>query len=64
MVNVGMFMRRTKPEHIQEALWWEERCVRRQGGYDLEMGNIPVSLRFLPKVWFINLTKQMARQRY
>lgn len=62
MVNVGMFMRRTNPEHIQEALWWEERCVRRQGGYDLEMGNIPVSLRFLPKgvVYKLNKTNGKA----
>lgn len=62
MVNVGMFMRRTNPERIQEALWWEERCVRRQGGYDLEMGNIPVSLRFLPKgvVYKLNKTNGKA----
>lgn len=55
-------MRRTKPERIQETLWWEERCVRRQGGYDLEMGNIPVSLRFLPKgvVYKLNKTNGKA----
>ena len=49
MVNSGMFLRRTKPQKIQEALWWEERCVRRQSGYDLDMSNIPQSLRWLPK---------------
>ena len=54
-------MRRTNPERIQEALWWEERCVRRQGGYDLEMGNIPVSLRFLPKGVVYKLNKSNGK---
>lgn len=49
MVNSGMFLRKNRPQSIQEAVWWEERCVRRQGGYDLNMSNIPQSLRWLPK---------------
>lgn len=49
MTNSGMFMRTNKPQRIQEAVWWEERCVRRQGGYDLDMSNLPQSLRWLAK---------------
>lgn len=44
-----MFMRRNRPQSIQEASWWEERCVRRQGGYDLDMSNLPQDVRWLPK---------------
>lgn len=49
MPNQGMFMRSNRPQSIQEASWWEERCVRRQGGYDLDMSNLPQDLRWLPK---------------
>lgn len=49
MVNSGMFMRKSRPQSIQEAVWWEESCVRRQGGYDLDTSNLPQSLRWLPK---------------
>ena len=44
-----MFMRSNRPQSIQEASWWEERCVRRQGGYDLDMSNLPQDVRWLPK---------------
>lgn len=42
-------MHRGKAQNIKEALWWEETCIRRQGGYDLDTSNLPASLRFLPK---------------
>ncbi len=45
----GMFMRKGQPTDIKEALWWEETCIRRQGGYDLDKSNLPASLRWLPK---------------
>lgn len=49
MSNKGMFLRKTSPTHINEAVWWEEQCVRRQGGYDLDQTNIPATLKYLPK---------------
>ena len=42
-------MHRGKAQDIKEALWWEETCIRRQGGYDLDKSNLPATLRFLPK---------------
>lgn len=44
-----MFLKKTKPDSIKEALWWEERCIRRQGGYDLDTSNLPDSAKWLPK---------------
>ncbi len=45
----GMYLRKGKPTDIKEALWWEETCVRRQAGYDLDTSNLPSTLRWLPK---------------
>lgn len=42
-------MHRTKPEDIKEALWLEEQCLRRQGGYDLDRTNLPTTLKFVAK---------------
>ena len=42
-------MHRTKPEDIKEALWLEEQCLRRQGGYDLDRANLPATLKFVAK---------------
>ena len=42
-------MHRTKPEDIKEALWLEEQCLRRQGGYDLDCTNLPATLKFVAK---------------
>lgn len=42
-------MHRTKPEDIKEALWLEEQCIRRQGGYDLDRSNLPATLKFVAK---------------
>jgi len=44
-----MFLKKGNPTNIKEALWWEETCVRRQGGYDLDTDNLPDGLRWLPK---------------
>lgn len=42
-------MHRTKPEDIKEALWLEEQCLRRQGGYNLDRKNLPATLKFVAK---------------
>lgn len=42
-------MHRTKPEDIKEALWLEEQCLRRQGGYDLDSTNLPATLKWVAK---------------
>lgn len=42
-------MHRTKPEDIKEALWLEEQCLRRQGGYDLDRTNLPTTLKWIAK---------------
>ena len=49
MSNRGYFLHRTKPEDIKEALWLEEQCLRRQGGYDLDRSNLPAKLKFVAK---------------
>lgn len=55
MSNRGYFMRRTKPEDIKEALWLEEQCLRRQGGYDLDRTNLPATLKFVEKGTILRL---------
>lgn len=49
MSNRGYFLHRTKPEDIKEALWLEEQCLRRQGGYDLNRTNLPTTLKWIGK---------------
>lgn len=49
MSNRGYFLHRTKPEDIKEAIWLEEQCLRRQGGYDLDRSNLPATLKFVAK---------------
>lgn len=49
MSNRGYFLHRTKPEDIKEALWLEEQCLRRQGGYDLDRTNLPATLKWIGK---------------
>lgn len=49
MSNRGYFMHRTKPDDIKEALWLEEQCLRRQGGYDLDRTNLPATLKWVAK---------------
>ena len=45
----GMFLKKATPTDLKEALWWEEHCVRRQGGYDLDITNLPAGTRWLTK---------------
>lgn len=45
----GMFLNTTTPSDIKEGLWWEEHCIRRQGGYDLDTTNLPATMRWFPK---------------
>lgn len=51
----GMWFKKTTSQHIQEALWWEEKCVRRQGGYDFDKSNIPTDVRWIPKGTLLKL---------
>lgn len=44
-----MFLKKTKPDSIKEALWWEEHCIRRQGGYDLDTTSLPSTAKWMPK---------------
>jgi len=44
-----MFLKKTKPTNIQEAVWWEEYCIRRQGGYDFDGSNLPSGNIWIPK---------------
>lgn len=45
----GMFFHKSASVNIKEAMWWEEHCIRRQGGYDLDKSNLPDSFRWLAK---------------
>lgn len=45
----GMFLHKNTNTEIKEGLWWEETCIRRQGGYDLDTTGIPAGMRWLPK---------------
>lgn len=45
----GMFFHKSTANHIKEAMWWEEHCIRRQGGYDLDKSNLPSTFRWLAK---------------
>lgn len=45
----GMFFHKSTATDIKEAMWWEEHCVRRQGGYDLDKSNLPSTFRWLAK---------------
>lgn len=56
-MNRGMFLRKTTPTDIKEAVWWDEQCIRRQGGYDLDQSNLPSNLKWLPKGTVLKLTK-------
>ena len=49
MSNRGMFLKKAKPTNIQEAVWWEEYCIRRQGGYDFDGTNLPINNGWIPK---------------
>lgn len=51
-----MFLHKTKPDHINEAVWLEEQCLRRQGGYDLDRTNLPATLKWLPKGTVLKLS--------
>ena len=56
MSNKGYYMIKSKPTDIKEAVWLEEQCLRRQGGYDLDQTNLPASLKWLPKGTVLKLT--------
>ena len=56
MSNKGYFIKKSKPTDIKEAVWLEEQCLRRQGGYNLDQSNLPASLKWLPKGTVLKLT--------
>lgn len=55
MAYKGMYLKKTVPTDIKEGSWWEEQCVVRQGGYDLDQSNLPADLRWLPKGTVVKL---------
>ncbi len=57
----GMFLKKANPTDIKEALWWEEHCVRRQGGYDLDKTNLPTDFRWLPKGTVLGFNKTTGK---
>ena len=58
----GMFLKKTTiPEKIKEALWWEEQCVRREGGYDFDSSNLPDDAKWLPKGAVLKFVKETGK---
>lgn len=55
MAYKGMYLKKTVPTDIKEGSWWEEQCVVRQGGYDLDQSNLPAELKWLPKGTVVKL---------
>lgn len=50
-----MYLKKTVPTDIKEGSWWEEQCVVRQGGYDLDQSNLSADLKWLPKGTVVKL---------
>lgn len=44
-----MIYKETKPTNIQEGVWDEKSCVRRQSGFNLDQTGLPATLKWLPK---------------
>ena len=59
----GMWFRKNPSQNIPEAQWWEEKCVRRQGGYDFDASNIPPSVRWVPKGTLLKLMTDTGKAR-
>lgn len=57
----GMFFHKSTATNIKEAAWWEEHCVRRQGGYDLDKSNLPDAFRWLPKGAILKFDKTTGK---
>lgn len=55
MAYKGMYLKKTVPTDIKEGSWWEEQCIVRQGGYDLDQSNLPPDLKWLPKGTVVKL---------
>lgn len=55
MAYKGMYLKKIVPTDIKEGSWWEEQCVVRQGGYDLDQSNLPAELKWLPKGTVVKL---------
>ena len=57
----GMFYHKSSGTNIKEAAWWEEQCVRRQGGYDFDKSNLPATFRWLPKGSVLKINKATGK---
>ena len=57
----GMWFKKTTSQTINEAQWWNEKTVRRQGGYDFDKSNIPAEVRWIPKGTLLKLDKTTGK---
>lgn len=44
-----MFYKESYPTNIQEGVWDEQTCVRRQSGFNVDQSALPSDLKWLPK---------------
>ena len=56
-----MFLHKGTPTNLKEGLWWEEHCIRRQGGYDLDITNLPAGTRWLTKGTLLELNTENGK---
>lgn len=59
----GMFFRKSTSTNIKEGAWWEEHCIRRQGGYDLDKSNLPTDFRWLAKGTVLKFDKDTGKAK-
>ena len=59
----GMFLHKGTPTNLKEGLWWEEHCIRRQGGYDLDITNLPDNTRWLTKGTILELNTSNGKAK-
>ena len=57
----GMWFKKTTSQTINEAQWWNEKTIRRQGGYDFDKSNIPAEVRWIPKGTLLKLDKTTGK---
>lgn len=57
----GMFYHKSSGTNIKEAAWWEEQCVRRQGGYDFDKSKLPATFRWLAKGCVLKIDKESGK---
>lgn len=57
----GMFFHKNTSTDIKEGAWWEEHCIRRQGGYDFDKSNLPTDFRWLAKGTTLKFDKSTGK---